>query len=266
MLLLLSLVLAAPAEFEVRAPNPEERDRRAKIRCGGNPVSVETDAGVTTYSCEQKGVDLTDSLRECELVVRGKITNVETPPAKQFGDPAPEWKRATVKISSVLRGQGKGSVKFLFISSTKDGYEEYPKVKAGQEGLWVLTRGTGAVRELTVTSSFDSQPVSAEDYLKELIAETACPEKLVGTCEHARARCPGETMSCTCEPPCGGGAPPPPNYVPPLRWVCRPNPCASAKAGEKCSPDGMACEGCWGTHPFTCEQGRWKFHRISPPP
>lgn len=60
MLALLSLLLAAPPQFEVKAPSPEERERRAKIRCGGpaDPVNE------TTFTChDQPGVDVTTRLR-----------------------------------------------------------------------------------------------------------------------------------------------------------------------------------------------------------
>lgn len=267
MFLLLSLVLAAPPQFEVTAPTAEERERRAKIRCGGASDEVKTEGEVSTFKChEQLGVDVTDAIQQSELIVRGKITNIEAATGKAFNDPSHQWKRATVKIASVLRGQAKGTVKFVFINSTKDGDDLYRKVKLGQEGIWILTRGTGVLKELTMMTSLDDHPVSAEAYLKELIGGNACPQMLEGTCEVRGMVCPGASTTCTCEPPCGGGAPPPRDYVPPLRWMCRPTPCASAQDGDKCAPDGMACEGCWGTHPFTCEKGRWKYHFIAPPP
>ncbi|MDP1823949.1 MAG: hypothetical protein Q8L48_11930 [Archangium sp.] len=36
--------------------------------------------------------------------------------------------------------------------------------------------------------------------------------------------------------------------------------------GGKCAPDGLACAGCWGSTPWTCERGRWELHHIPPPP
>ena len=269
MFLLLSLILAAPPQFEVKAPSSIERKRRAGLRCGGSAESVSTKGEVGTFTCNNGlvGVDVTDSLRQSELVVRGKITNIETPPAKDFEDPSPKWKRATVKLASVLRGEVKEkTVTFLFISSNKDGNDLYRKVKVGQTGIWILTRGLGAGKELTMLTAVDDQPVSAEDYLKELLVAMVCPEKLEGRCDFQSQVCAGAGVNCTCEPPCGGGIPMSPEQASRMRWLCRPTACATAKEGEQCSPDGMGCEGCWGTRPFTCEQGRWKFHEISPPP
>lgn len=40
----------------------------------------------------------------------------------------------------------------------------------------------------------------------------------------------------------------------------------NATNGAKCAADALACEGCWGNQPFTCEQGSWVFHNIGPPP
>ena len=268
MIALLSLILAAPPQFEVKAPSPSERKRRAEIRCGGPVDTLPAKGDVGTFHCSgQPGIDVIDALRQSELVVRGKITNVETPPASQFKDPSPRWKRATVKIVRVLRGEAKeGTVKFLFISSNKDGNDLYRKVKVGQEGVWILSRDTAELKELTMLTSLDDHPASAEDYLKELIAAMACPEKPEGRCEFMSVVCPGVGVTCTCEAPCEGGIPMAPEYASRMRWLCRPNACSAAKEGEACAPDGMACEGCWGTHPFTCENGHWKFHDIGPPP
>lgn len=269
MFLLLSLILAAPPQFDVKAPSPVERKRRAELRCGGSAVSVSTRGDVGTFNCTNAlvGVDVTDSLVQSELVVRGKIMSIETPPAKDFEDPSPQWKRATVKVASVLRGEAKEkTVTFLFVSSTKNGNDLYRKVKVGQTGIWILTRGLGPQKDLTMLTSVDDQPVSAEDYLKELLAAMVCPEKFEGRCDFQRQVCPGAGVNCTCEVPCGGGIPMSPEQASRMRWVCRPTACGTAKEGELCSPDGMKCEGCWNTHPFTCEQGRWKFHDIPPPP
>ncbi len=85
-----------------------------------------------------------------------------------------------------------------------------------------------------------------------------------GSCPQEGAVCPGAGTTCTCESLCQGGVDLRGSYRPP-RWLCRPTACATAVAGEKCT-NGLACEGCWGTHPFTCEKGRWVFHNISPPP
>ena len=265
----LFLMLVA-GQFEVRGPNAGELARRAHIRCGGEATAVDvSDGGLSgTFACvSQSGADVTDVLTEAELVVSGKVTKVVTPPATLFDDPGPQWRRATVKVLRVLKGHPQpGTVSFIFIGSSTDGNEEAPKVKVGQSGVWLLTRGSGQVRELMMLSSFDSQPPEAEAYLKELLAEKPCPTSPRGTCPTEGAVCPGRGVLCSCESACGGGAPPPNDSVAPLGWVCRPTACSSAVAGGKCAPDGMACMGCWGQNTSVCEKGRWRFPRISPPP
>lgn len=268
-LLLLSLVSASAPDFRLTVSaeqGPAELLRRARIRCGGVSEPATTDGGLTgIFSCpESFGVDVTHELRAAELVVLGKVTQVETPPAKLFGDPEPGWKRAAIKVERVLKGAATKSTSFLFIGSTKDENAYAPKVKVGQRGVWVLTRGTGATRELMMLSALDSQPPASANYLSELLTEAQCPDAPSGTCPQEGAVCPGSGTTCTCESPCQGGLYVGGSYRPP-RWLCRPTACATAVAGEKCT-DGLACEGCWGAHPFTCENGRWVFHDIPPPP
>lgn len=270
-LLLLSLVSSAGPNFTISVTaeqGPAELLRRARIRCGGptDPDSAQGRLSATFTCSTPMGLDVTDELRAAELVVLGKITSIETPPAKSLGDPAFGWKRATVKIERVLKGVLTPRTSFLFIGSKKDEHVSAPKVKVGQRGVWLLTRGTDEPRELMMISLLDAHAPDAADYLSELIEEARCPELPAGKCPQESAVCPRADATCTCEAPCPGGADMGRTAPRHFRWVCRPNTCAKAVAGASCAPDGLACEGCWGTKPFTCEQGRWVFHDIPPPP
>ena len=270
-LLLLSLVSSAGPNFTISVTaeqGPTELLRRARIRCGG-PTNPNTAHGrlTGTFTCtELSAQDVTDELRAAELVVLGKITRIETPPAKSFSDPSPGWTRAAVKVEHVLKGASTQSTSFLFIGSKKDELAFAPRVKVGQRGVWLLTRGTGEVRELLMISALDTHAPDAADYLSELMAEAQCPEAPAGKCPQESAVCAGADTTCTCEAPCPGGADMGRLAPRSLRWVCRPDSCAKAVAGASCAPEGLACEGCWGTKPFTCEKGHWVFHDFPPPP
>lgn len=271
-LLLLSLVSSAGPNFALSVTaeqGPAELLRRARIRCGGVAEPAAADGGLSgTFTCPASpGADVMDELGSVDLVVLGKITQVVTPPAKLYGDPAPGWKRATVTIERVLKGDPFPSPQresFLFIGSTEGARAAAPKVKVGQRGVWLLKRGPSG-GELMMLTALDSHPPDAAGYLGELLTARPCPAVPVGRCAAEAAVCPGPDTLCTCERPCQGGA-----FMPlesrKLAWVCRPLACSTAVAGEKCAPDGLACVGCWGTHPFTCEQGRWVFHDVPPPP
>lgn len=269
-LLLLSLVSSAGPNFTLSVTSqqgPAELLRRARIRCGGPTEPAAIDGGIKgTFTCINfSSLDVTDELRAAEFVVVGKITKVETPPAASLGDPAPQWKRAALKVERVLKGAPTQSTSFLFIGSTKNENAFAPKVKVGQRGVWLLTRG-GAMRELTMLSAIDFHAADAADYLSELIAEARCPGAPEGSCAQEGTVCPGDGTRCTCAAACQGGADVGRFAPRPLHWLCNPTSCSTAVAGTKCAPDGLACEGCWGTHPFTCADGGWVFHDIPPPP
>lgn len=260
------LLLAAAAHagervFTVDAADAGERLRVARQRCGGVADEV-PDGGFTCT--KHPGADVTDALAEAERVVRGVVTKVDA----KTGLPADDaqWRRAVVDVKQTLKGPAAKTAQFVFIGSTSTGYEDAPKVKPGQDAVWILTRGTGAVRELMVLSDFDVQPASAVSDVKALLARAACPAKPAGACTSEGAVCPGADTTCTCEGACGGGHAPEPGTVRTTSWVCRPTACATAKVGAACAPDGLACVGCWGTTPWTCVQGKWRYHRVSPPP
>lgn len=275
-LVLLSLVSTAAPTFELTVTpeqGPAELLRRARIRCGGVAEPASVDGGLSgSFTCPgSPRVDVMDELGNVELVVLGKISQVITPSAKTYGDPAPGWKRAAVKVERVLKGSPfpypstTKSASFLFAGSTSGEYAAAPKVKVGQRGVWLLRQGNLGP-ELMLRSALDAQPPEAADYLSELLTANPCPAAPAGRCAAEGITCPGPETRCTCERPCQGGANMPIESRP-LAWVCRPSACSMAVAGETCAPDGMACVGCWGTHPFTCDAGHWAFHPVpSPPP
>lgn len=247
--------------FPVDAAAATERLRLARVRCGGEAGEV-ADGGFTCTA--HPGVDVLDALAGAERVVRGVVTQVDAKTGLP-GDEA-QWRRALVTVKQTLKGPAAKSVRVFFIGSTSTAYDYAPKLTVGQEGVFLLTRGTGALRELTVLSDFDVQPVSALNDLKAMLARAACPAKPSGACSTEGAVCPGAETTCTCEAACGGGHAPEPGAVRTTSWVCRPAACASAKEGAACAPDGLACAGCWGTSPWTCAKGKWHYRRSSPPP
>lgn len=266
-LCLVSVIAAAGTPtFVVKADSAAERARVAAIRCGGAATLVSDDEG--TFLCEKfPGTDVSDALKDAELVVVGRIMKVQTLPPEIYGDPTPGWGRATLEIARVLKGQGTGRVSFIFIGSTEAEHAEAPKPKVGQKGVWLLTRGTGAVRELMAGTVLDVHPPEAEATLRELLGANACPEKPAGTlCDSIGSVCPGLGVVCSCEGSCGGGRPPPPGQEPKPRWVCRPSACSTAKQGASCGPEGISCIGCWGIAPWTCSGGKWRYREIPRPP
>lgn len=259
--LLASVAHASEPVFTIDAPDAAERLRLARVRCGGEAGEV-SDGGFTCTA--HPGADVLDALAGAERVIRGVVTQVDAKTG--LAEDEAQWRRALVSVKQTLKGPAVKSVRVFFIGSTSSAYDYAPKLTVGQEAVFLLTRGTGAMRELTVLSDFDVQPVSAVSDLKTMLAGAACPAKPSGACTTEGAVCPGAETTCTCEAACGGGHAPPPGTVRTTSWVCRPTACASAKVGAACAPDGLACAGCWGTTPWTCVKGTWRYRRIAPPP
>lgn len=257
-----TLAAADQPKFQLQvAPNEGSGEllRRASLHCGGAAFAVGAPQS-GTFVCG-RAVDVAAQLATAELVVRGVVTRIETVDLKRPSGVDPEVRRATLEVTRTLKGPTRKTLSFLFVNSTADAYAGYPKPKLQQDGVWLLSRD-GQTREFSVFDASAAQPANKEDALRELLKK--CPTTASGRCETVGWQCPYEATLCSCEAACPGGINKPRDTF--GRWICRPNACSTAVNGASCTPEGTQCEGCWGTFPVRCEQGRWKIHNIAPPP
>lgn len=250
---------AGPPTFDVEAADEKERETLAGYRCRTGAERV-SDGGTHFYCPQHPGIDVTDALRLAEVVVRGTIAWTETLPPEKPNDEG-RWDRATVRVKSVLKGNKVGlMVPFYFVSRV-GGPDATPKPSRGMDGVWLLTRGKGARKELELISALDVQPAEAEPYLKSLLPALSCPADPQGVCPMEGWECRTRTSSCVCERPQHGGWKNPELENQPPSWSCEPLRCVNAVEGGACAK-GATCKGRW----WSCVKGRWKYHHISPPP
>ncbi len=286
---------AAPPTFDIDAGSAREQQRFADFRCGTGARRV-TDGGTQYWCPKNEGVDVTDTLRLAMVVLRGRIESISL--ARNDAELGPV-QRAKVRVRRVLKGEvTEPTVSFLFAPK----FESNRQVRApavGEDGLFVLAKGTGQQDELelfsTLSQHFDSRgmtalpmlycqlepveicgasvlasldrlPPQAELYLASLMPSLTCPDEPRGTCDVAGWQCMSATTACECSRPQQGGLHIANLERQPSRWTCRPRACLAATRGGACEPVGLSCPGPWGATQWACGADGWQYYEVSPPP
>jgi len=119
--------------------------------------------------------DLKGRIGNAELVVVGKVSGVTPrPPSVQapITEHDPAWQEAVVELSAVLKGDPSlKKVTVVFPGSVDVAWVGVPKLKVGQEGIWILQRD----RELQgyiAPDPLDVQPSSQLARIKRLLKGT----------------------------------------------------------------------------------------------
>lgn len=121
--------------------------------------------------------DLGRRMASAELVVSGKI--IESHPAKLGGrspvtEHDPEWREAEVLIQSLEKGQYAGqTVSVLYANSLDYVWARAPKLKAGEEGIFILHRNEvkwpGIENSYTLVDPSDVQLSSRLERVRQIL-------------------------------------------------------------------------------------------------
>jgi len=125
--------------------------------------------------------DLRKRIAKASLIVAGKV--LKTGPAKlserqPLTEHDPQWQEAEIAIEAVQKGQfAPRTVSVLFASSTDTMWFRSPKLKEGEEGIWLLhkdaVRWPGIKDRYLVVDPLDFQPRDQVDRVKRLLARGA---------------------------------------------------------------------------------------------
>jgi hypothetical protein len=111
-----------------------------------------------------------------EMVVSGTVTNVRTvPEAKPDRAPRehdPDWREATIEVSSTQKGGvGEKEVLVRFPASADKIWHKVPKLKAGDKGQFVLHKPQGPdTPYYTLTKAEDFEPASKPGPMHRLVS------------------------------------------------------------------------------------------------
>jgi hypothetical protein len=130
---------------------------------------------------EKDDEELRKRIAKASLIVVGKV--LRTGPAKlserqPVTEHDPQWQEAEVGIEVVQKGQFSArSVSVLFAGSTDVMWFQSPKLKEGQDGIWLLhkdaVRWPGIKERYVVVDPLDFQPRDQVDRVKRLLARDA---------------------------------------------------------------------------------------------
>jgi hypothetical protein len=111
-----------------------------------------------------------ERVRSTELIVSGQITQVGEPTkGKLDSEHDPYWTTAVIRIDSIEKGRHQGpTVTFLFASSMDVMWENAPKFKTGDKGVWLLRR-TGQEPTFKVIDKSDYFPPERLTYVRSLL-------------------------------------------------------------------------------------------------
>jgi hypothetical protein len=107
--------------------------------------------------------DLLSRLSSAALVVAGKVSRLgpRTPsdPPSGVSEHDPQWQEAVVQISMVLKGDRSLKETVVLVPGTLDvAWSAAPRVKPGQEGIWILQRHP-ELAGYTALDPLDVQPM-----------------------------------------------------------------------------------------------------------
>lgn len=125
--------------------------------------------------------DLRKRIAKASLVVAGKV--LKTGPAKlserqPLTEHDPQWQEAEIGIEAVQKGQFSArTVSVLYANSTDMMWFRSPKLKEGQDGIWLLHKDAvkwpGIKDRYVVVDPLDFQPRDQGDRVKRLLARGA---------------------------------------------------------------------------------------------
>jgi hypothetical protein len=110
-----------------------------------------------------------------DLIVQGQVEGVKPAELKQpVSEHMATWMIAAISVSSVIKGKGhaKGSIEVFFPEDTDFRWRDWPKLKRGQRGVFLLhsaTSGPLPSGALTLPDPHDVQPAASAKSIRELV-------------------------------------------------------------------------------------------------
>jgi hypothetical protein len=136
-------------------------------------VDAKQESEVATAMASGPDRELAGRLEKADSVVAGIVDKVsDADVVEPISEHAPEWKRATLR-GEALKGDHAGShVDVLFPGSDEPMFETAPKLRPGQEGVFLLHRGEGPFAPpdaLTILDQRDVHPPTAHSQIRRLL-------------------------------------------------------------------------------------------------
>jgi len=120
--------------------------------------------------------DLRELISRADLVVLGRVTSIEPAPEQNqrfsISEHNPQFMKAIIQVESVEKGKANNSVAVLFSSSTDVMWDDSPKLKEGQDGIWILHLNEKEglkVEGYTALDVRDIQPRKQLDRIRRLV-------------------------------------------------------------------------------------------------
>ncbi len=113
------------------------------------------------------------SLKRAELVVSGKVIRISEPVKQRIdSEHDPLWVTAEIEIDKTLKGSdSRSTLSFQFPSSTDIMWENAPKFKEGDTGVWLLRRSQQQDDTFSVTETGDYYPLNRANYIEKLLKQ-----------------------------------------------------------------------------------------------
>ena len=115
---------------------------------------------------------LKERMEAAQLVVAGRVTAVKARP-RILSEHDPQWTEAEIDVSEVVKGTAPANkMTIQFAASDDVMWYRSPKLKAGQEGIWILRSGlagAGAPQFLGIAEPGDQLPISELNHAKALL-------------------------------------------------------------------------------------------------
>jgi len=114
----------------------------------------------------------TDRLRahaaEAEDVVVGRILSLEKVGPPSISEHDPDWWRATINVEHSEKGKATGQIQVLYPGSSDVHWAHLPKLRPGQEGLWILHATGVDLAQMAPYSLLDADDAHPADQLDRL--------------------------------------------------------------------------------------------------
>jgi hypothetical protein len=168
-----------PGEERVFFANPWIMgDSIGVVEVGSQPVVAAAadqtlSADVARGRAAAQDRDLQATLQSAQLVVAGRVAAVKPAPRQRVTEHDPQWTEADIQVTDVLKGNATGTVTIVFPASNDVMWYKTPKLKQGQDGLFILrteARGVATPRPAVVELQ-DVRPLSEVPRIRKLLGQ-----------------------------------------------------------------------------------------------
>jgi len=123
-----------------------------------------------------KDTHLSNRLKTAALVIAGTVVTVRSPGGEPpLREHVPDWKDVSVRVDDVLKGKlpsGKKVVELRVPGTKTRPYADFPKLRPGQRGIFLLHRNPDLGRGLMILDPSDFQPLERLGEVRGLLRPT----------------------------------------------------------------------------------------------